>query len=194
VNLTTNGVVTDPFEIWVDDPDPGDIVECSLANMSDCFMECYVRVVRDLTQHEGDGVPFLRNFPDVQDLYLAGEADRGCLESNNYWSVYLQFVFEYSLSRDHDPDGESAAGGANTPDEPEYAFVFVETCKDVGACYLQPSSTMQTLVATHEIGHQFECAQTVDGSIMDKNLINLVPGTRRFSDVSKNTIRSAGCP
>jgi hypothetical protein len=156
----------DPYSINTDDVDPGDVAAPDTGLMAEAFAAAYVTVVYD-TGNDTHNCVFLRNPVDAT-LEEQGSDYRGTTtEEVAYWSAYLQAGYEYATDHDNDPeDLIEAYLGVSTPSEPEYAFVFKETIRDLCDDTGWPAVLVEQRTCVHEVGHQFLGPGHHDGCVM----------------------------
>jgi hypothetical protein len=139
------------------DVNPGDVPAPDTDLLASAFEAAYILPVLG-TPYDEDTVDFVYHATDP------AVASRGIPESGAYWAAYVIAAYEFLTDMDGDPNWENFPFGYNFDDEPEHAFIYLETLRDGhndgrfpgwgGGVYPQDRHERQAVV--HEIGHQFE--------------------------------------
>jgi hypothetical protein len=80
---------------------------------------------------------------------------KGANETQFFWVVYLSTAFEYTATRDLDPDSENPSVAGVTSLDQQIAAVFLETTRDFAVQHQWDVSRTVARIAVHELAHEF---------------------------------------
>jgi len=148
-----------------------------------------------------DDLTFTKNLPRSL-MEKAGAVVRDVPSTPTFWVFHIIGVYEGPTSSDNDDPGDSALSGTATDADnkgQEYAFIFLETIRDITALINPTFATLDQVeqrVVIHEVGHLM--SDTHSGGIMSSNYNQNNPIYPRagltFTDAHQSSQRSLDHP
>ena len=158
-----------PFE--PDDAVVDDIPEAIYTYFANAFRPAYVEVA--LPPDTGQDTPdvrFLYHVDSTSSVAIAnqGRVGRATTSTTGYWVVYVQAGYEGNEAHDNDPSTELPVADAGITNKlrGRYSFTFLETIRDVTSFQGTDTEYVNSTIALHEVGHQFQLDEAT-GCVMN---------------------------